>query len=116
MSNQTKLLLSDLLKHNIRCDNGIDHGPVVNPWMYPPVHRILGLISRPSNLRLERHVWRLDQIKGLNQEEVFVKGGCSISNDKTLERFPTLMYSNVFNKSGQKLGQIADFLFFYTPF
>jgi len=107
----TKLLLSNLLKHNVRCDNGIDHGPVVNPWMHPPVHRILGLISRPSNLRLERQVWRLDQLKGLNEQEIFVKGAYSISDDQTIERLPTLMNANVFNRSGQKLGLIADFFF-----
>ena len=111
MSIPTKLLLSNLLKHNVRCENGIDHGPVVNPWMHPPVHRILGLISRPSNLRLERQVWRLDQLKGLNEQEIFVKGMYSISDDQTIERLPTLMNANVFNRSGQKLGLIADFFF-----
>ena len=111
MAIPTKLLLSDLLKHNVRCENGIDHGPVVNPWMHPPDHRILGLISRPSNLRLERQVWRLDQVKGLNEQEIFVKGAYSISEDQTIERLPTLMKANVFNRSGQKLGLIADFLF-----
>ncbi len=106
-----KLLLSDLLKHNVRCESGIDHGPVITPWMHPPVHRILGFISRPSNLRLEREVWRLDQLKGINQQEVYVKGACSVSDEQTLDRFPTLMNANVFNKSGQKIGLIADFLF-----
>ena len=111
MAIPTKLLFSNLLKHNVRCENGIDHGPVVNPWMHPPVHRILGLISRPSNLRLERQVWRLDQVKGLNEQEIFVKGAYSISDDQTIERLPTLMNANVFNRSGQKLGLIADFFF-----
>ena len=111
MAIPTKLLLSNLLKHNVRCENGIDHGPVVNPWMHPPVHRILGLISRPSNLRLERQVWRLDQVKGLNEQEIFVKGVYSISDDQTIERLPTLMNANVFNRSGQKIGLIADFFF-----
>ena len=111
MAIPTKLLLSNLLKHNVRCQNGIDHGPVVNPWMHPPVHRILGFISRPSNLRLERQVWRLNQLKGFNEKEIFVKGAYSISDDQTIERLPTLMNSNVFNRSGQKLGLIADFFF-----
>ena len=111
MAIPTKLLLSNLLKHNVRCENGIDHGPVVNPWMHPPVNRILGLISRPSNLRLERQVWRLDLLKGLNNQEIFVKGAYSISDDQTIERLPTLMKANVFNRSGQKLGLIADFFF-----
>tara|TARA_B100000945_G_scaffold240826_1_gene196908 strand:+ start:108 stop:890 length:783 start_codon:yes stop_codon:yes gene_type:complete len=106
-----KLLLSDLFKHNVRCDNGIDHGPVIIPWMHPPVHRILGFISRPSNLRLQREVWRLDQIKGINQQEVYVKGLCSLSDEQTLQRFPTLINANIFNRSGQKIGLIADFVF-----
>ena len=111
MAVPNKLLFSDLIKHNVRCDSGIDHGPVISPWMHPPVHRILGLITSPSNLRIEREVWRLDQLKGINQEEVYVKGLCSVSDEQTLNRFPTLMNANVFNRSGQKIGLIADFLF-----
>ena len=111
MTVPTKLLLSDFLKHNVRCENGIDHGPVISPWMHPPVHRILGWVSRPSNLRLQREVWRLDQLKGISQQEIYVKGPCSLSDDQTLERFPTLMNANVFNRSGQKMGLIADFVF-----
>nr|AJW31071.1 RNA metabolism-related protein [Prochlorococcus marinus str. P0903-H212] len=79
--------------------------------MHPPVHRILGWVNRPSNLRMEREVWRLDQLKGINDHEVYVKGLCSFSDEQTLERFPTLMHANVFNRNGQKLGLIADFLF-----
>tara|TARA_B100000965_G_scaffold371997_1_gene361375 strand:+ start:464 stop:1246 length:783 start_codon:yes stop_codon:yes gene_type:complete len=111
LATRSNLLISDLLKHNVRCENGIDHGPIVNPWMHPPVHRILGLISRPSNLRLQREVWRLDQVKGFNQQEVYVKGPCAASDNQTLERFPTLMNAKVFNRSGQKIGLVADFFF-----
>tara|TARA_B100000214_G_scaffold179551_1_gene129245 strand:- start:534 stop:1316 length:783 start_codon:yes stop_codon:yes gene_type:complete len=107
----TKLLFSDLLKHNVRCENGIDHGPVISPWMHPPVHRILGWVSRPSNFRLQREVWRLNQLKGINQQEIYVKGPSSLSDEQTLDRLPTLMNANVFNRSGQKLGLIADFVF-----
>ena len=111
MAIPNKLLLSDLLKHNVRCQNGIDHGPGLLAWMHPPVHRILGWVSRPSTFRLQREVWRLDQLKGINQQEVYVKGACSVTDDQTLERFPTLMNANVYNQSGHKLGLIADFLF-----
>ena len=111
MTIPNKLLLSDLLKHNVRCDKGLDHGPVISPWMHPPTHRILGCISRPSNIRLEREVWRLDQLKGINEQELYVKGTCSISDNQTLERFPTLIYAKVFNRKGKKIGLIADFVF-----
>ena len=111
MAIPNKLLLSDLLKHNVRCENGIEHGPVISPWMHPPVHRILGWVSRPSNVRLQREVWRLDQLKGINQQEVFVKGDYSLTDEQTLQRLPTLMNANVFNRSGKKIGLIADFVF-----
>ncbi len=111
MSVSKKLLLSDLLKHSVRCEAGIDHGRVISPWMHPPVHRILGFITRPSNFKLERKVWRLDQLKGINEQEVYVKGSCSVSDEQTLDRFPTLMNANVFNRIGEKIGLIADFLF-----
>ena len=111
MAIPNKLLLTDLLKHNVRCEKGIDHGPVICPWMHPPVHRILGWVSRPSNLRLQREVWRLDQLKGIKEQELYVKGPCSFSDEQTLERFPTLMNANIFNRNGQKLGLIADFVF-----
>ena len=111
MTKPTKLLLSNLFKHNVRCDQGIDHGPVVRAWMHPPAHRILGWVSRPSNLKLEREVWRLDQLKGLNNQEIYVKGNSSISDDQTLDRFPTLINANLFNKIGNKIGLVADFVF-----
>ena len=111
MSIPNNLLLSDLLSHNVRCDKGIDHGPGVYAWMHPPVHRILGWVSRSSNFRLQKEVWRLDQLKGINEQEVYVKGKCSISDDQTLERLPTLMNSNIFNRSGEKIGFLADFVF-----
>ncbi len=111
MSIPTKLLLTDFLKHNVRCENGIDHGPGVTVWMHPPVHRILGWVTRPSTLRLIREVWRLDQLKGINDQEVYVKGLPSKSDQQTLDRFPSLINANVFNRNGQKLGLIADFVF-----
>ena len=111
MAIPSKLLLSDLLKHNVRCDIGLDHGPGTSAWMHPPVHRILGWVSRPSSLQLKREVWRLDQLRGLNDKEVYVKGIASNSDEQTLERFPTLINANVFNRKGERMGLIADFVF-----
>jgi len=107
----TKLFFTDLLKHHVRSESGIDHGAVFSAWMHPPAHRILGFVSRSSSLSHLREVWRLNQLKGINQQEIFVKGICSTSDNQTIERFPTLYNANIFNKSGQKLGLIADFIF-----
>ena len=86
-----QLLLSDLLHHTVRCDLGIDHGPGVKAWMHPPVHRLLGWVSRPSALRMSREVWRLDQCCGLTDQQIFVRGEPAMTDQVTLERLPTLV-------------------------
>jgi len=77
----------------------------------PPVHRILGWYSRPSNFDLKRNVWRLNQISQIIDNEIYVKGDPAISDLATLNRFPTLIEANLINNNGSKIGLIADFLF-----
>ena len=106
-----QVLLSDLLHHHVRCDQGLDHGPGVMAWMHPPVHRLLGWVSRPSALRNSRDVWRLDQCRGFTDQEVFVKGPPALTDQLTLERLPTLMEADLLDRHGERLGQIADLTF-----
>ena len=80
-------------------------------WMHPPVHRILGWSSRPSNFNLKRNVWKLNQISQIINNEIFVKGEPAISDLGTLNRFPNLLFANLINKDGLKIGSIADFIF-----
>ena len=68
-----QLLLSDLLRRRVRCQAGIDHGPGVLAWMHPPVHRLLGWISKPSAFGERRLAWRLNQLRGLAELELFVR-------------------------------------------
>ena len=107
----TKYLLSDLLKHHVRCDQGIDHGIGLIGWMHPPVHRLLGWFTKPSNIRLSRTVWRLDQLKGIGSEEVYVKGIPVNCDQSTIDRIPTLLYADVLNINGGKLGSVVDLVF-----
>jgi sporulation protein YlmC with PRC-barrel domain len=102
------LLLSDLLHRRVRCDRGLDHGAGVLGWMHPPVHRLLGWVSRPSLLRQERQVWRLDQLRGLSEQEAFVKGDPTPTDPATLERLPTLLEASLLGGDGQTLGTVAD--------
>jgi len=89
----------------------LNYGNGENVWMHPPVHRILGWYSRPSNFDLKRNVWRLNQITQIIDNEIYVKGDPAISDLATLNRFPTLIEANLINKNGSKIGVIADFLF-----
>ena len=106
-----KYLLSDLLSHNVRKDMTLSYGVGETVWMHPPVHRILGWSTRPSNLNLRRNVWRLNQIKQIVDSDIFVKGEPAISDLNTLNRFPNLLFANLINKNGTKIGSIVDFIF-----
>lgn len=111
MSLPDQLLLSDLLHHTVRCDLGLDHGPGVKAWMHPPVHRLLGWVSRPSALRMSREVWRLDQCCGFTDQQIFVRGEPSLTDQNTLERLPTLMDADVLDRQGERLGVLVDLVF-----
>jgi len=89
----------------------LNYGNGEDVWMHPPVHRILGWYSRPSNFDLKRNVWRLNQITQIIDNEIYVKGDPAISDLATLNRFPTLIEANLININGSKIGVIADFLF-----
>ena len=106
-----EILLSELLSFNVKGNKALNYGNSENVWMHPPVHRILGWYSRPSNFDLKRNVWRLNQISQIIDNEVYVKGDPAISDLATLNRFPTLVDANLISVNGSKIGVIADFLF-----
>ena len=106
-----EFLLSELLNHNVQGNAILNYGLGENVWMHPPVHRILGWYSRPSNFDLKRNVWKLNQISQLIDNDIYVKGDPAISDVATLNRFPNLVEANVVNSEGSKIGFIADFLF-----
>ncbi len=106
-----EILLSELLNYIVKGNSSLNFGNGENVWMHPPVHRILGWYSRPSNLNLRRNVWRLNQISQIIDNEIYVKGNPAISDLATLNRFPTLIEANLININGSKIGVIADFLF-----
>ena len=106
-----QLLLSDLLNHTVRCELGLDHGPGVMGWIHPPVHRLLGWISRPSALRMTREVWRLDQCCGFTDQQIYVRGEPAITDPATLERLPTVLNADLLDRDGERLGSLVDLVF-----
>ena len=110
MSDQNHFLLSDLLKHRVRCDQGIDHGIGIVAWMHPPVHRILGWATKPSSIRMSREVWKLDQIRGFSDQQIFVKGLPTSADHATIDRLPTLIDAVLLNERNNSLGKIVDFV------
>ena len=103
-----QLLLSDLLRRRVRCQAGIDHGAGVLAWMHPPVHRLLGWISKPSAFGERRQAWRLDQLRGLAELEALVQGEGADTDLTTCERLPTLMEASLLDRRGDPIGTLAD--------
>ena len=75
-----EILLSELLNFSVRGSMSLNYGNGEKVWMHPPVHRILGWYSRPSNFDLKRNVWRLNQISQIIDNEIYVKGDPAISD------------------------------------
>ncbi len=111
MTLPSKYLLSDFLKHHVKCDSGLDHGSGLCAWMHPPVHRLLGWSTKPSSFKLTRAVWKLDQLKGIGSDFIYVKGKFFSTDQITLNRLPTLLDSDILNLNGDKIGFLVDFIF-----
>ena len=66
----------------------LNYGSGENVWMHPPVHRILGWYSRPSNFDLKRNIKEANQIIGLNNFYIGIGGVLTFKNsnlDKTIQ-------------------------------
>jgi sporulation protein YlmC with PRC-barrel domain len=103
-----QLLLSDLLRLRVRCDQGLEHGAGLQGWMHPPVHRLLGWASKPSAFGSRRLVWRLNQLRGLTDLEAMVEGEPAETDQATLDRLPTLFDAALIGRDGVLLGSVAD--------
>lgn len=103
-----QLFLSDLLRRRVRCQQGLERGAGAMVWMHPPVHRVLGWVSRPSAFGSRRLVWRLDQLRGLLELEVLVKGEPAETDQETLERLPTLIDASLLDARREPIGTLAD--------
>jgi sporulation protein YlmC with PRC-barrel domain len=107
-----QLLLSDLIQRRVRSelgpDQGLDRGVGDQGWMHPPVHRLLGWVSKPAAFGSRRLVWRLDQLRGLGEHEALVLGEPAETDLDTLGRLPTLLEAVVVGRSGESIGTVAD--------
>lgn len=103
-----QLLLSELLRRRVRCNQGLDHGAGLQVWMHPPVHRVLGWLSKPSAFGSRRLVWRLNQLRGLTDLEVLVQGEPAETEQDVVERLPSLIEAVVLDRRQQPIGTLAD--------
>lgn len=103
-----QLLLSELLRRRVRCDQGLERGSGLQVWMHPPVQRVLGWVSKPSAFGSRRLVWRLDQLRGLTDLEVLVQGDPAETEQGVVDQLPTLIEAQVLDRHQQPIGTLAD--------
>jgi len=103
-----QLLLSDLLRLRVRCDQGLEHGAGLIGWMHPPVHRLLGWASKPSAFGGRRLIWRLNQLRGLSELEAMVQGEPAETEQSVLDRLPTLFDAALTGSDGSVLATVVD--------
>ena len=108
MSLPQQLLLRDLLKLRVRCSQGLDRGAGVAAWMHPPVHRLLGWVSKPSAFGDRRLVWRLDQLRDVGELEVLVKGEPAETDADTILQLPTLFDAALLDRRREVIGTLVD--------
>ena len=76
--------------------------------MHPPVHRLLGWVSKPSAMGDRRLVWRLDQLRGLSETEALVQGEPAQTDTATILRLPTLIEASLLDRLQQPIGTLVD--------
>jgi hypothetical protein len=106
-----QLLLSDLLRRRVRCEQGLERGQGLVVWMHPPVHRVLGWVSRPSMFGNQRLVWRLNQLRALLELEVLVQADPAATDQDTVDRLPTLIDAALLDQEQQPIGSVVDAAF-----
>ncbi len=90
----------------------LHYGCGENVWMHPPAHRILGWYSRPSNFDLKRNVWKLNQIfQIIDNDSLALPISCASALIEAISLSCNLIFANLINSQGSKIGIIADFLF-----
>ncbi|MEB3307358.1 MAG: RNA methyltransferase [Cyanobacteriota bacterium] len=108
MSLPQQLLVRDLLKRRVRCSQGLDRGAGLAVWMHPPVHRVLGWVTRPDLFGERRLVWRLDQLRDLGELEALVKGEPAGTDSDTILRLPTLFEADLLDRQQDPIGTVVD--------
>jgi hypothetical protein len=76
--------------------------------MHPPVHRVLGWVTKPTAFGDARLVWRLNQLRGFSELEALVQGDPSPTDQSTVERLPTLIDAALLDRHREPIGTVAD--------
>ena len=103
---------SDLLNQLVFDRNTMEElGRVDVVWMHPPVHRVLGFISKSGFLGTKKTAFNLAQIKTLGANSILVNGKPVSTDSEKVRQLESLLDCEVWSDAGNKIGRITDYLF-----
>lgn len=89
----------------------VELGRVEVLWMYPPMHRVFGFVSKSGFLGNKKAAFKLAQIQALATEGILVQGEPDPTDTDHVQRLETLIQAEVYSEQGNCLGRIIDYRF-----
>lgn len=82
-------------------------------WMYPQINRVLGFVCKSGFLGSKKTAFKLPQLKSTGEDGVLVTGEGEPTVAAKVKQLESLIQSEVWTDSGEKIGYIIDCLFNY---
>lgn len=80
-------------------------------WMHPPAHRVLGFICQSGFLGSRKTAFNLPQIHSIGEDSLLVNSQPVTTDAGKVKQLETLLNSEIWSDSGDKVGKIVDYLF-----
>jgi uncharacterized protein YrrD len=80
-------------------------------WMYPPAHRVLGLISKSGWLGQQKAALKLNQIEAVGENGLLTHARPQETTADRVRQIESLIDHEVWSQDGDRLGKIVDCLF-----
>ena len=82
-------------------------------WMYPQINRVLGFVCKSGFLGSKKAAFKLPQLESTGHSGILVSGDGEPTVAAKVKQLESLIHSEVWSDSGEKVGQIIDCLFNY---
>lgn len=79
-------------------------------WMYPPVHRVLGLICKSGFLGSKKAAFKLAQITAVGENGILTDSPPDPTDAERVKQLESLLQHEVWSDSGNKIGKVTDCL------
>lgn len=82
-------------------------------WMYPQINRVLGFVCKSGFLGSKKAAFKLPQLESIGANGILVNGEGEPTVAAKVKQLESLIHSEVWSESGDRMGYIVDCLFNY---